>query len=77
MKKRIIIAAAITASFALWAAVWPQTAVDKETPTLNPNTRSNRVPGTASGAARTSDTTDNRDGRSSWYERRVYLGGSR
>lgn len=36
MKKRIIIAAAITASFALWAAVWPQTAVDKETPTLTP-----------------------------------------
>ena len=36
MKKRIAIAAAITASFALWAAVSPQTAVDKETPTLTP-----------------------------------------
>lgn len=36
MKKRIAIAAAITASLALWAAVWPQTAVDKETPTLPP-----------------------------------------
>lgn len=34
MKKRIAIAAAITASFALWVAVWPQTAVDKETLTL-------------------------------------------
>lgn len=33
MKKQIAIAAAITASFALWAAVWPQTTVDKETPT--------------------------------------------
>ena len=33
MKKQIAITAAITASLALWAAVWPQTAVDKETPT--------------------------------------------
>ena len=32
MKKRIAIAAAITVSFALWAAVWPQTTVDKEVP---------------------------------------------
>ena len=36
MKKRIAIAAAITASFALWAAALPQTAVDKETPALTP-----------------------------------------
>ena len=36
MKKQIAIAAAITASLALWAAVSPQTAVDKETPTLTP-----------------------------------------
>ena len=36
MKKQIAIAAAIAASFALWAAVWPQTAVDKETPALTP-----------------------------------------
>ena len=36
MKKRIAIAAAITASLALWAAVSPQTAVDKETPALTP-----------------------------------------
>ena len=36
MKKQIAITAAITASLALWAAVWPQTAVDKETPTLTP-----------------------------------------
>ena len=36
MKKRIAIAAAITASLALWAAVSPQTAVDKETPVLTP-----------------------------------------
>ncbi|RGE65333.1 DUF6550 family protein [Anaerotruncus colihominis] len=36
MKKQIAIAAAITASLALWAAVWPQTTVDKETPTLTP-----------------------------------------
>lgn len=36
MKKQIAIAAAIAASFALWAAVSPQTAVDKETPTLTP-----------------------------------------
>ena len=36
MKKRIAIAAAIAASFALWAAVSPQTAVDKETPALTP-----------------------------------------
>lgn len=32
MKKQIAIDAAITASFALWAAVWPQTTVDKEVP---------------------------------------------
>ncbi|WP_195463288.1 DUF6550 family protein [Anaerotruncus colihominis] len=32
MKKQIAIAAAITASFALWAAVWPQTTVDTEIP---------------------------------------------
>ena len=68
MKKQIAITAAITASLALWAAVWPQTAVDKETPTLNPNTRSNRAPDTASGAARTSDDTDNRDGKSRWND---------
>ena len=30
MKKRISIAASSTASFALWAAVWSQTTVDKE-----------------------------------------------
>lgn len=36
MKKRIAIAAAITASLALWAAVSPQAAVDKETPALTP-----------------------------------------
>lgn len=36
MKKQIAIAAAIAASFALWAAVSPQTAVDKETPALTP-----------------------------------------
>ena len=36
MKKRIAIAVAITASLALWAAVSPQTAVDKETPALTP-----------------------------------------
>lgn len=36
MKKQIVIAAAIAASFALWAAVSPQTAVDKETPALTP-----------------------------------------
>lgn len=36
MKKQIAIAAAIAASFALWAAVLPQTAVDKETPALTP-----------------------------------------
>ena len=36
MKKQIAIAAAIAASFALWAAVWPQTTVDKETPALTP-----------------------------------------
>ena len=36
MKKQIAIAAAITASFALWAAALPQTAVDKETPALTP-----------------------------------------
>ena len=38
MKKRIAIAAAITASFALWAAVWPQTTVDKEVPTPSQTT---------------------------------------
>lgn len=31
MKKQIAIAAAIAASFALWAAVWPQNTVGKET----------------------------------------------
>lgn len=36
MKKQIAIAAVIAASFALWAAVSPQTAVDKETPALTP-----------------------------------------
>ena len=36
MKKQIAIAAAIAASFALWAAVSPQIAVDKETPALTP-----------------------------------------
>ena len=36
MKKQIAIAAAIAASFALWAAVSPQTAVDKETPARTP-----------------------------------------
>lgn len=36
MKKQIAIAAAITASLALWATVWPQTAVDKEILTLTP-----------------------------------------
>ena len=36
MKKQIAIAAAITASLALWAAVLPQTAVVKETPTPSP-----------------------------------------
>lgn len=35
-KKRIAIAAAITASLALWAAVSPQTVVDKKTPALPP-----------------------------------------
>ena len=54
MKNQIAIAAAITASFALWAAVLPQTAVDKETP----NTRSNRDPGTASRAACPTQTRD-------------------
>ena len=34
MKNQIAIAAAITASFALWAAVLPQTAVDKEAPAV-------------------------------------------
>lgn len=68
MKKQIAIAAAITASLALWAAVSPQTAVDKETTHPNPNTRSNRAPGTVSGANRTSDATDNRDGRSRWND---------
>ena len=68
MKKQIAIAAAIAASFALWAAVSPQTAVDKETTRPNPNTRSNRTPGAASGANRTSDATDNRDGRSRWND---------
>lgn len=38
MKKQIAIAAAITASFALWAAVRPQTTVDKEKPAPNPTT---------------------------------------
>ena len=38
MKKQIAIAAAITASLALWAAVSPQTAVVKETPTPSPMT---------------------------------------
>ena len=77
MKKQIAIAAAVAASFALWAAVSPQTAVDKETPALTPTPPSNCAPGTASGANRTSNATDNRDGRSSWHESRVYLGGSR
>lgn len=63
MKKQIAIAAAITASFALCAAVWTQTTVDKETNHPNPPPRSNRAPGTASGANRTSNTTVNRDGR--------------
>lgn len=36
MKKQIAIAAAITASLALWAAVSPQTAVVKETPAPSP-----------------------------------------
>lgn len=36
MKKQIAIAAAITASLALWAAVPPQTAVIKETPAPSP-----------------------------------------
>ena len=36
MKKRIAIAAAITASLALWAAVWPQTTVNKEMPAPSP-----------------------------------------
>ena len=67
MKKQIAIAAAIAASFALWAAVWPQTTVDKETPALTP-TPSNRTPGTASRANRTSDGTDNRDGKSKWND---------
>lgn len=68
MKKQIAIAAAIAASFALWAAVWPQTTVDKETTRPNPNTPSNRTPGTASRANRTSDGTDNRDGKSKWND---------
>ena len=68
MKKQIAIAAAITASLALWAAVWPQTTVDKETTHPNPNTRSNRAPGTASGTDRTCDATNNRDGRSRWND---------
>ena len=33
-----------------------------------PNTRSNRAPGTASGTDRTSNATDNRDGRSRWND---------
>ena len=36
MKKQIAIAAAITASLALWVAVSPQTAVVKETPAPSP-----------------------------------------
>ena len=35
-EEQIDIAAAIAASFALWVAVSPQTAVDKETPALTP-----------------------------------------
>ena len=38
MRKRIAIAAAITASLALWAAVSPQTTVDKEVPTPSQTT---------------------------------------
>ena len=64
MKKQIAIAAAITASFALCATVSPQTAMDKETIRTKHNNRSNRTPGTASEANRTSDATDNGDGRS-------------
>lgn len=75
-EEQIDIAAAITASFALWVAVSPQTAMDKETTSPNPNTCSNRTPGAASGANRTSDTTDNRDGRSRWNDSRACLGGS-
>ena len=38
MRKRIAIDAAITASLALWAAVSPQTTVDKEVPTPSQTT---------------------------------------
>ena len=38
MRKRIAIAAAITASLALWAAVSPQTTVDREVPTPSQTT---------------------------------------
>lgn len=38
MKKRIAIAVAITASFALWAAVSPQSIVNEETSVASPET---------------------------------------
>lgn len=77
MRKRIAIAAAITASLALVGrCVAPNYGGQGSTHT-KPNNRSNRAPGDAFGANRTNAATDNGDGRSRWNDSRACFGGSR
>lgn len=63
MKKQIAIAAAITASLALWAAVSPKTAGGKETRT-KPNAHRSGLTNTPYGAKRTGGIPDNKTGAS-------------
>ena len=64
MKKQIAIAAAITASLALWAAVSPQTAGVKENTRTEPNAHRSGPTNAAYGVERTGGIPDNRTGAS-------------